>query len=186
MKKQLSLVLIFVVLFMGFSGCIFKGSDNNDNSSHGPAIPVENVSELVVVKDIPSGFEYLGTRSVTTDIVNKEYAKGENVLEAAEGVYKSTNLDYYVTAIKFTDVISAESFLTNYKATFKTLRNNDTFQEVEFSDHGATRGMSYSTVGGKQVPRYKYFWNNENFVFIIEGNSEDPAVGLDFAKATGY
>jgi len=46
--------------------------------------------------------------------------------------------------------------------------------------------MSYSTIGGKQVTRYKYFWNNDSLVFIIGGNSEDPAVGLNFAKATGY
>ncbi len=186
MKKQLSLVLVFVVLFMGFSGCIFKGSDNNNDSSDGPGIPISSVSELVIIKDIPSGFEYLGNKSVTADAVNKEYAKAENVLEAAEGIYKSPSLDYYVTAIKFTDAISAESFLTNYKDTFKGVQNNGAFEEVEFSGHKAMRGMSYSTVGGKQVPRYKYFWNNDSLVFIIGGNSEDPAVGLNFAKATGY
>ncbi|WP_370575808.1 hypothetical protein [Methanomethylovorans sp.] len=185
MKKQLSLVLIFVVLFMGFSGCIFKGNDSNNDSSDGPALPVKSVSELVVIKNIPSGFEYLGNRSLTADAVNK-YAKAEDVVEAAEGIYENTSLDYYVTAIKFSDAASAESFLTNYRATFKVLQNNETFQQVEFNEHEATRAISYSTIGGKQVPRYKYFWNNENFVFIIEGNSEDSTVGLDFAMATGY
>lgn len=185
MKKQLTLVLIFVVLFMGFSGCIFKGDDGNNDSSDGPALPVESVSELVVIENIPSGFEYLGNRSLTADAVNKDYAKAENVVEAAEGIYKNTNLDYYVTAIRFSDAVSAESFLTNYRATFKVLQNNETFQLVEFNDHEATRAVSYSTVGGKQVPRYKYFWNNGEHVFIIAGNSEDSAVGLDFAMATG-
>ncbi|MGD9779297.1 hypothetical protein [Methanomethylovorans sp.] len=185
MKKQLSLVLIFVVLFMGFSGCVFKGNDNN-NSSDGPAVPVESVSELVALKNIPSGFEYLGNKSITADGVNKDYAKAENVVEASEGIYKSTTLDYYVTGINFSDEASAESFVTSYKSTFQMLKNNETLKQVEFNGHEATRALSYSTVGGKQVPRYKYFWNNENFVFIIEGNSEDPAVGLDFAKAIGY
>lgn len=186
MKKQFSLVLIFVVLFMGFSGCVFKGNDGNNDSSDGPAVPVENISEIVALKNIPSGFEFLGSKSLTSDGVNKDYAKAENVVEASEGIYKSTTLDYYVTAMKFSDVASAESFITNYKSTFKVLKNNETFQLVELNGHEATRALSYSTVGGKQVPRYKYFWNNENFVFIIEGNSEDPAVGLDFSKATGY
>ncbi|AGB48502.1 hypothetical protein Metho_0218 [Methanomethylovorans hollandica DSM 15978] len=186
MKKQLSLVLVFVVLFMGFSGCIFKGSDNSNNSSDGPAIPVESVSELVVIKNIPADFEYLGTKPVTADAVSKEYAQAENVVEAAEGIYKSPSLDYYLTVIEFADAMSAESFLTNYKGTFNVLQNNDTLQNIELTGHEATRSMSYSIIGGKQVPRYKYFWNNDSLVFIIGGNSEDPAVGLNFAKATGY
>jgi hypothetical protein len=185
MKKQVSLVLIFVVLFMGFSGCIFKGNDSSSDSS-GQVAPVKSVSELVVLKNIPSGFEYLGNRSLTADAVNKDYAKAENVVEAAEGIYKNTSLDYYVTAIKFSDAASVESFLINYRATFKVLQNNETFQQVEFNGHEATRALSYSIVGGKTVPRYKYFWNNGDQVFIIAGNSEDSAVGLDFAMATGY
>lgn len=187
MKKQLSLVLIFVVLFMGLSGCIFKGNENGNNSSDGPVIPVEGVSKLVVLKNIPSGFEYMGNISLAPDEVNKDYAKAENLLEAAEGIYAGTNnSNYYVTAMKFSDAASAESFLNSYKATFKVLKNNDTFQQIEVNNHEVTKGTSYPTVSGKQVPRYKYFWNNGNFVFLIEGNSEDPAVGLDFAKATGY
>jgi hypothetical protein len=186
MKKQLSLVLIFVVLFMGFSGCIFKGNDVNNDSSDGQVIPVKSVSELVVIENIPSGFEYLGNRSLTADTVNKDYAKAENIVEAAEGIYKNTTLDYYVTAIKFSDAVSAESFLTNYRATFKVLQNNETFQQVEFNEHEATRGKSLVTEKGAYVPRYKYFWNNGSLVFIIEGNSQDSAVGLDFAMATGY
>ena len=186
MKKQLGLVLIFVVLFMGFSGCIFKGNDGNNDSSDGPAVPVENISEIVALKNISSGFEYLGSKSLTSDGVNKDYAKAANVVEASEGIYKSTTLDYYVTAIKFSDEASAESFIINYKSTFKMLQDNETFQKVEINGHEATRALSYSTVGGKQVPRYKYFWNKGNIVFVIEGNSEDPAVGLDFAKSIGY
>ena len=185
MKKQLSLVLIFVVLFMGFSGCIFKGNDNTTPSS-GQVTPEKSVYELVALNNIPSGFEYLGNKSLTADDVNNDYTKAENVVEAAEGIYKNTTLDYYVAAIKFSDATSAESFITNYKGTFKVLQNNETFQQVEFNGHEATRALSHSTVGGTQVPRYKYFWNTESIVFIIEGNSDDSTVGLDFATATGY
>ncbi|MBC7085544.1 MAG: hypothetical protein H5T43_04160 [Methanomethylovorans sp.] len=186
MKKQLSIVLILAVLLMGISGCIFTGNNSIKDSDDVPAVPSEDVSQLVVLKNIPYGFEYLGNKSLTSDVVNKEYAKAENVVEAAEGIYKGTNLDYYITVIKFEDTISAETFLANYKATFKVLQNNDTFQQVEFAGHEATRGMSYSTIGGKKFPRYKYFWNAENYVFIVIGNSADPAVGLEFAKAIGY
>ncbi len=187
MKKQLGLILIFAVLLIGFSGCIFKGNDDNNGSSGMPTIPVDNVSEIVALgNSIPSGFEYLGSRSLTSDDVNKDYAKAENVLEASEGIYKSTAQDYYIIAIKFSDITSAESFIANYKSTFKVLNNNETFQLVEFNEHEATRALSYSTVGGKQAPRYKYFWSNDRIVFIIEGNSDDPTIGLDFAKATGY
>ena len=185
MKKQLSLVLIFVVLFMGFSGCIFKGNENTTPSS-GQVAPVKSVSELVALNSVPSGFEYLGNKSLTADDVSNDYAEAENVVEAVEGIYKNSSLDYYVAAIKFSDAASAESFITNYKGTFKVLQNNETFQQVEFNGHAATRALSYSTVGGQQVERYKYFWNAESIVLIIEGNSADPAVGLDFATATGY
>jgi hypothetical protein len=186
MKKQLGLVLIFVVLFMGFSGCIFKGDDNTTTPSSGQVAPSKSVSELVVLNNIPSDFEYLGNKSLTADNVNKNFAKAENVAEAVEGIYKNGTLDYYVTAIKFSDAASADSFLTNYKGTFKALKDNGTFQIVEFNGHEATRALSYSTVGGQQVPRYKYFWNNNSQVFIIAGNSNDSSVGLDFATATGY
>jgi len=186
MKKQLGLVLIFVVLFMGFSGCIFKGNENTTTPSSGQVAPVKSISELVVLNNIPSDFEYLGNKSLTADNVNKDYAEAQNVEEAAEGIYKNETLDYYVTAIKFSDAESADSFITNYKATFNVLKNNETFQIVEFNGHEATRALSYSTVGGNQVPRYKYFWNNNNQVFIIVGNSNESSVGLDFATATGY
>ncbi|WP_321419744.1 hypothetical protein [uncultured Methanomethylovorans sp.] len=185
MKKQLSLVLIFVVLFMGLSGCIFKGNDNATPSS-GQVAPEKSVSELVVLNNIPSDFEYLGNKSLNADYVSKNFVKAENVTEAAEGIYKNETLDYYITAIKFSDTASAESFLTDYKGTFKALKNNDTFQIVKFNGHEATRALSHSTVGGTEVSRYKYFWNNDNQVFIIAGNSNDSYVGLDFAMATGY
>lgn len=186
MKKQLGLVLIFVVLFMGFSGCIFKGNENTTTPSSGQVAPVKSVSELVTLNSVPSGFEYLGNKSLTADDVSNDYAKAENVVEAVEGIYKNETLDYYVAAIKFSDAASAESFIMNYKGAFKVLQNNETFQQVELNGHAATRALSYSTVGGQQVPRYKYFWNAESIVVIIEGNSDDPAVGLDFATATGY
>ncbi|OPY20357.1 MAG: hypothetical protein A4E24_01283 [Methanomethylovorans sp. PtaU1.Bin093] len=188
MKKQLSLVLIFVVLFMGFSGCIFKGNENITTPSSGQVAPMENVSELVVLKNIPSGYSFIDIMP-PSETLNGEFSNVENVVEAAIGSYQaneSARVQYHVTAVKFSDAVSAESFLTNYKTTFKVLSNNETFQQVEFNGHEATQVLSYSVDGGKNVPRYKYFWNNENFVFIIEGNSEDPAVGLDFAKAIGY
>lgn len=187
MKKQLSLVLIFVVLFMGFSGCIFKGNDNTTPSS-GQVAPEKSVSELVVLNNIPSGYSFIDIMP-PSETLNGELSNVENVVEAAIGSYQaneSTRVQYHVTAVKFSDAVSAESFLTNYRATFKVLSNNETFQQVEFNGHEATRAMSYSVDGGKDVPRYKYFWNIENFVFIIEGNSDDPAVGLNFATATGY
>lgn len=186
MKKQLGLVLIFVVLFMGFSGCIFKGNDGNNDSSDGPAVPIESVSQLVVLNGIPSGFEYLGNTPITADSVNGSFAVADNFIEGAVGAYQNKTLDYYVYAIKFSDVVSAETFVENHKATFIVPNKNDTIQQVQINGHEATRGMSYPTVGGDKVPRYKYFWNNGDIVFIIEGNSNDPAVGLDFAAATGY
>lgn len=185
MKKQLGLVLIFVVLFMGFSGCVFKGDDNSTIPSSSQ-VPAKSVSELVVLNNIPSDFEYLGNKSLTADSISKNFVKTENVAEAAEGIYKNETLDYYITAIKFSDTKSAEFFLTNYKDTFKAIKNNDTFQIVKFNGHEATRALSHSTVGSKEVSRYKYFWNNGDQVFIIAGNSNDSSVGLDFAMATGY
>lgn len=45
--------------------------------------------------------------------------------------------------------------------------------------------MDYSTVGGEQVARYAYLWSNGNFVFIVNGNTEDFTQTRALAEATG-
>mgnify|MGYP006959938876 CR=1 FL=1 len=45
--------------------------------------------------------------------------------------------------------------------------------------------MDHSTVGGEQVARYSYLWGNSNFVFIVNGNTEDFTQMRALAEATG-
>lgn len=107
-------------------------------------------------------------------------------LVGAEGVYKySDGSDFYVNVVELEDSDSAEGLIFAYKSSFKQLSTGNRFVEEPLNGHFATKITDHVTVGGDQVPRYSYIWQNETFVFLVNGNTEDAALIKELAEATG-
>jgi hypothetical protein len=179
LNKNLLVCSTFVVLMLtlSLSGCI--GDGGRDMSE-------VDAADIVVVEDA-SGFEYLGSRSMTVSDVSRQYVEVSGVTDAAEGLYQDANaVDYYIHAIELESSSAAKSFVEQYKVTFRPLSSGERFAEETFNDHGATRITTYTTADGTQTARYKYIWSNENFVIVVGGNSVDPAAIRNLAEATGY
>jgi hypothetical protein len=179
LNKNLLVCSTFVILMLtlSLSGCI--GDGGRDMSE-------VDAADIVVVEDA-SGFEYLGSRAMTVSDVSRQYVEVSDVAGAAEGLYQDANaVDYYIHAIELESSSAAESFVEQYKATFRPLSSGERFAEETFNDHGATRITTYTTSDGTQAARYKYIWSNENFVIVVGGNSVDPAAIRNLAEATGY
>ena len=196
LKKSITLISIFAVLMIAFSGCVDNNSADNGTTPENPeanmeakAISDANTSEVSTLETLPAGFEYVITLPLTTDEINSNY-KTENVsgiLEGSEGVYKGSNeTDYYIDVIKLEDKEAANNFITTYKATFPPLNNVSRFTDESFNGHSAVKITDYVTSGGKSAARYTYIWSNENYVIVVFGNSEEEAYVRKLAEATGY
>jgi hypothetical protein len=193
MKKNIALIFVFAVLMIAFSGCMGNNTPlaNGTNSDNPKAntISGEDASGISKIENLPAGFEYVGNLSLSADEIKSDY-KAENVsgiLGGSEGIYKgSNNSDYYIDVIQFESKEAANNFISVYKSTFKPLREGSRFAEESFNGHSAVRITDYVIDAGKDVPRYSYIWNNENYVLIVSGNTVDSSPVRQLAEATGY
>ena len=193
MKKNIFLIAILMVLALSFSGCVEDpGPQGNVTDLENPA---ENESEETVfsetgaVLNLPSGFEYLATLSpMSVDEIKKEY-ESENVsgiIGGTKSLYKySDGTDFYVNVIEFENGDAADELVFSYKSSFKPLRIGSRFVEESFNGHFATKITDYVTNGGEDVARYTYIWKNENSVFVVHGNTDNAALIIGLAEATG-
>ena len=182
MNKKIMLIFSLTVLAIVMSGCI----DPNDppETTGNEELTAAN---LIVVQNIPSGFEYLGAPPRSVDDIKSEYVDVAGILGAAEGMYQDVDsVDVSITVVEFEDSIAADEFVSQYKLSLPPLARGTQFAEESFNDHFATRIMGYTTVGGEQVPRYAYLWSNDNFAFIVNGNTEDYTLTRALAEATEY
>jgi len=181
MNRKIMLISTLAVLMIAMSGC----TDPVDN----PEIPedvVPGAANLIVVKDIPAGFEYIGAMPTTIDEIKNEYADVAGIVDAAEGIYKNTDgTDVYIIAIECEDNAAADDLVYQYKDSFPELPSGTRFAEESFNGHFATRIKEYSTDNGERVERYTYVWNNGKFVFIVVGNTDDYSLTRAVAEATG-
>jgi len=168
--------LALMMLILALSGCINDSTDGNGLDTTDIAV-VENAS----------GFEYLGSREMTSSEVSNEYVNVSGNVDAVEGFYQDRNsVDYYVHAIKLDSDSAAEDFVEQYKATFRPLSSGGRFSEETINEHEATRITTYVTSGGTQVARYKYIWTNESSVIVVGGNAASSSPVRALAEATGY
>jgi len=193
LKKSITLISVFAVLMIAFSGCV----DNNSPAANGTdsenpeanVISDENVSGISTLETLPAGFEYVITLPLITDEIKSNY-NAENVsgiLEGSEGVYNGSNeTDYYIDVIKLEDEEAANNLITAYKSSFPPLNNVSRFTDDSFNGHSAVKITDYITSGGKTVPRYSYIWSNENYVIIVFGNTDEESSVRRLAEATGY
>lgn len=193
MKKNIALISIFAVLIIAFSGCVGNnnstanstGSDNSKTSS----ISGQNVSEISKIKNLPAGFEYVGSPSLSVDDIKTTYnaSNVSGILGGSEGLYKgSNNTDFVVDVIQFENKESASNFVSTYKSSFTQPENVSRFAEESFNGHSVTRINDYTFEAEKVVPRYYYVWNNENYVLVVSGSTSDMSLVRKLAEATGY
>jgi hypothetical protein len=189
MKKMIALISALAVLMIAFSGCV---GDNNpavneteSNNSGANAISDLNLSEI----NVPANFSYYATLPLTTNEIKSDYGAESvsGILEGSEGCYNDSNkTDYYIDVIKLEDQEAANNFITAYKSSFPPLNNISRFTDESFNGHSAVKITGYVISGGKTVPRYSYIWNNENYVIVVFGNTDDESLVKQLAEATGY
>ncbi|MDA0524775.1 hypothetical protein [Methanococcoides alaskense] len=179
---KLLMIPFLALLLVAVSGCTDPAEPT------GPAVDGVVLSvDGVVLETVPEGFEYLGAHDVEADDIRVDYVDVEGILNASEAFYNLDSADYWIMGVEMDSVESAENFITQYKAGFGSLAVGNRFAEVPFNEHDATVITKYITAGGEyNVPRYSYVWNNENFVFLVKGNTDDAEVVLNLAKATGF
>ncbi|WP_445475116.1 hypothetical protein ACT9XH_12310 [Methanococcoides methylutens] len=180
MNMKVLMVSFIALLLVAMSGCTEPAE---------PEDPVTNADlsvDGVALENIPEGFEYLGAHSLELEDVKASYADVTGIVQASEGIYQRDSVDYFIIAIELESAEAAEEFITQYKAGFVPLANGDRFVEESFNGHDATRVTKYITANATQVPRYHYVWTNENFVFLVKGNTDDNTVVMDLAEATGF
>ncbi|NPE29508.1 hypothetical protein HNV12_16420 [Methanococcoides sp. SA1] len=181
MNMKLLLIPFIALLLVAVSGCTDPAEPT------GPIVETPDLSvDGVVLETVPEGFEYLGVHAVELDTVKTSYADVDGIVNASEGIYNLDSIDYFIIAIEMDSIASAEELITQYKAAFTPLAVGERFTDVSFNEHDATLVTKYITAGGEDVPRYQYVWNNENFVFLVKGNTDDATVVLDLAEATGF
>ena len=179
MNMKLLIIPFIALLLVAVSGC---------TDPTGPTVETPDLSvDGVVLETVPEGFEYLGVHNVEADDIRADYVDVEGILNASEAFYKLDSADYWIMGVEMDSVESAENFITQYKASFGPLAVGERSTEMSFNEHNVTVITNYVTAGGDyNVPRYNYVWNNENFVFLVKGNTDNSTVVLDLAKATGF
>jgi hypothetical protein len=196
LKKSITLISLFAVLMVAFSGCVDENAPTtNGTDAETPGTSVisdENVSEISTLKAVPSGFEYIYTLPLSTENIKNDY-NAENVsgiLEGSEAGYKDSNeTDYYIDVIKFEDKEAANNFIEAYKSSFKPLNNSSNFSrftDESFNGHSALKITDFVTSNGETIPRYSYIWSNENYVIVVFGNTAEESSIRKLAEATGY
>jgi len=179
-KKTVASILLISIILL--SGCIEDTDteiiNNSDNTSSG--INKDNISldSMVMVENLPSGYEILATLPIS--IYNKF---SENIIDSREGAYRdSDNFDVFLDIIELDSDSSAVEFISNYKAQYEPLPVGDRFTTISINGHDAIRITEYRN----QLPKYKIVWNNDNIVFIVRSNSNLESSAMNFAIATGY
>jgi len=179
-SKMIALLLSVFLIMLAVSGC------TDPNAGEEEEIGEVNVSNMVVVENIPPGFEYLGARELSSDKVLDGGCNDSEFVDAYQSIYKGPDFDILVTAVETPSEDDAENLLSSYKATFPAMANGNRFVEESINDHFATRIVWYVTENGQNVERYAYVWNNGKYVFQIRGATSDPLILKEFAEATGY
>jgi hypothetical protein len=183
-KKTVTSILLILILLL--SGCIEDTDteiiDNLDNASSGIDHDNINLDSMVMLENLPSGYEYLGSLPI-----NNYDEFSENIIKSKEGAYRDVdNFDVFLDIIELDSDLSATEFILNYKSQYEQLYTGDRFTNVNFNGHIATRIKTYTLRDGNQLPKYQIIWNNDNIVFIVRSNSNFESSAMNLAIATGY
>ncbi len=190
MLKKVFLVLVISILILSISGCT---DELDEETPVDTGVVADTISDdasaqsLMPVDDLPENYEFLGSRELSPEKVEAEYVSVEGIENGSEGLYKYLDsTDLHINVIEMNSSSSAEEFIIQYKAGFKELSSEPRFTEESINDHSVVRILKYVTHGEGQIPRYTYIWNNDRFVFVVGGTTDDYVILSDLAEATGY
>ncbi|MDY0386011.1 MAG: hypothetical protein RBT65_02550 [Methanolobus sp.] len=189
MLKKVFFVLIISILILSISGCTDEVVEETPvDASVADTIPDDaNSLNLMPVDDLPENYEFLGFLEMSSENVEAEYVSVEGIVNGSEGLYKyMDSTDLHINIIEMNSSSSAEEFITQYKAEFKELSSGQRFTEESINGHSTVRILKYVTHGEGQIPRYTYIWNNDKFVFVVGGTTDDHVILSNLAEATGY
>ena len=171
-NKTLCISVILVSILVLFSGC--SGTQKYPDNS--------NPDSLVIVEQIPKGYEYLGYHEIS------DYNKfSENIITSKEGAYRDEDdVDVFLNVIELDSESAALEFISNYQEQFNQLPDGNRFSSITFNGHDATIVKTYRLNDGIQVPKYQIIWNSDNIVFLVISNSQDERSAEKLAETTGY
>jgi len=166
-------ILTVLILTIILSGCI-DDTTNDDNP------PNQDINSLVIIDNLPEGYEILGTYPDFSEY-DSNY---ENIINSSEGIYKDQNYkDVYLDVLEFDTESNAINFIDEYKSRNKPVIDKDIFITTTINGQSVTRMETYTISKGTQEPRYSFFWNDKNYVYIIKSNSNDENSALNMVKA---
>ncbi len=184
LKKTLASILLISIILL--SGCIEDTDteiiENSNNTSSGIDQDNFTLDSMVMLENLPTGYEYLGSPPIT------DYDEfSEKIIELKEGAYQDEdNFEVFLDIIELDSESAAIEFILNYKSQYKQLSTGDRFTNLNFNSHAGTRIKTYTYRAGNQLPKYQIIWNNDNIVFIIRSNSNLESSAMKLAIATGY
>ncbi|MFQ6054500.1 MAG: hypothetical protein ACE5J3_00775 [Methanosarcinales archaeon] len=160
---------------------------------------VLDLRDLIPQNNLPNDFELVTIYNDTTSGINSteqilKYITGNlsiGSISSARGIYKYSGVgstDVRVTVIKTTSLDNAKNVIENYKKSKPEFKHDVSstvarFATVEFNGHTATE-IRELTPDQKNV-KYSYIWQNENYVFIVDGNHDRDA-SMELARLTKY
>ncbi len=196
MIKKLVLILTLSILILSISGCTdeaVESAPENNLTEEGDGTVVKTISDsdssqdLVPTAGLPGSYEFLGSRGLSIEKIEGEYANVPGIVAGYEGLYMyMDSTDLYIDVIEMESPSSAEELIVQYREGFRQLPNGDRFTEDSINGHSVLRIVEYSTINMDDVERYTYIWNNDRFVFVVGGATEDYYVLRTLAESTGY
>lgn len=177
--KKVSIIgasLILIVML----GCI----------SQPPTPPVTSgLEQYIPARDLPKNFKLVG---IVNNTSVAELVRGESdvkVLSAVKGYYsiESAPVDGYVLIVKCASPSDASNATKNFLALFPEFPPNAPFSRlssVSFNGHAATQILGDHPDPNAQKFIYKYIWQKEDLVFIVNGSDEQQS-SLKLAQLTG-
>lgn len=168
MKKSILLVLLvaFLAVAVGVSGCLDNGDDNTTDNNSTPNATFDK--SIVTIDPVPTGFELLAVKDVTAD---KENIDGiTDALDGFVGSYSYENTNVYLYAFQTKNNSSAKAYVqTMIDAHKEQYPSSNNVTTVQINGHDATLITKMTTSGGTSVERYTLTWAAGDKLIIVNG-----------------
>lgn len=168
MKKSILIVLLvaFLAVAVGVSGCLNSGDDNSTDNNSTPAPSFD--SGIVTIDPVPAGYELLAVKNVTADAENIDGIT--DALVGFVGYYAKGSSNVYLSVFQTESNKSAEGYVQSmidaHKEKYPQSNNVTT---VTINGHNATLITETTTAGGSTVERYTLAWANGSNLVVLNG-----------------
>ncbi|WNY24393.1 hypothetical protein MmiHf6_17240 [Methanimicrococcus hongohii] len=176
---QILFLILAVFIAVGVSGCLGgsdsdNATDESDNSTNNSTtLPDEDLNystNIVTVRDLPEGFEFLSTQSVKS---NGESVGITDVLYGYRGYYKFTNdtvsnATVYFYCFKTNSTEDADRYYQQMKDSYNS-NDGDSgdVSTVVVNGHNAAKFTTADDVAGTDM----IAWTRGNLIFAAKGQT---------------